>query len=145
MQVTCVLRYVCNVNQPLAVTSTLTVESVVGVCAQYIYTVDNIETCFYIINPRRACAARVSHSYHLTPCIIIIIIIYYFHLIFCISPTQGASYMNYYYYYYCSSPVCMHVCVYACMCVCMCVHSYLPPRTIRRTNGSISDFSAIRA
>ena len=32
-----------------------------------------------------------------------------------------------------------------CLCVCVCVFPILAPRAIRRTNSSISDFSAIRA
>ena len=32
-----------------------------------------------------------------------------------------------------------------CLCVCVCVFPILAPRVIRRTNSSISDFSAIRA
>ena len=66
-----------------------------------------VEKVVVLVNPRRACVARV----------------------------------------YCSCPVCitMYVCMYVCVYVCVCVHSYLPPRAIRRTNSSISDFSAIRA
>ena len=40
------------------------------------------------------------------------------------------------------------VCLSVCVCVCVCVCVFLPilaPRAIRRTNSSISDFSAIRA
>ena len=39
--------------------------------------------------------------------------------------------------------VCVVLCV--CVCVCVCVFPILAPRAIRRTNSSISDFSAIRA
>ena len=39
--------------------------------------------------------------------------------------------------------VCLSVCL--CVCVCVCVFPILAPRAIRRTNSSISDFSAIRA
>ena len=36
-------------------------------------------------------------------------------------------------------------CLCVCVCVCVCVFLILAPRAIRRTNSSISDFSAIRA
>ena len=36
-------------------------------------------------------------------------------------------------------------CFSFCLCVCVCVFPILAPRAIRRTNSSISDFSAIRA
>ena len=36
-------------------------------------------------------------------------------------------------------------CLSVCVCVCVCVFPILAPRAIRRTNSSISDFSAIRA
>ena len=41
--------------------------------------------------------------------------------------------------------VCLSVCLCVCVCVCVCVFPILAPRAIRRTNSSISDFSAIRA
>ena len=40
---------------------------------------------------------------------------------------------------------CLCVCLSVCLCVCVCVFPILAPRAIRRTNSSISDFSAIRA
>ena len=39
----------------------------------------------------------------------------------------------------------LSVCLSVCLCVCVCVFPILAPRAIRRTNSSISDFSAIRA
>ena len=39
----------------------------------------------------------------------------------------------------------LSVCLCVCVCVCVCVFPILAPRAIRRTNSSISDFSAIRA
>ena len=44
-----------------------------------------------------------------------------------------------------SESVCVSVCLSVCLCVCVCVFPILAPRAIRRTNSSISDFSAIRA
>ena len=39
----------------------------------------------------------------------------------------------------------LSVCLSVCVSVCVCVFPILAPRAIRRTNSSISDFSAIRA
>ena len=77
----------------------------------------NTVLLIFIINPRRACTARVTV---VVLCVCMCVCVYV-----CMC-------------------VCVYVCMYVCVYVCMCVHSYLPTHTSESQKTDTNGFCAIQ-